>query len=189
MGARTGGRGFFAPITFAGHVRYTNPAAPDLVSIVAALDPIADGALTIAAQPVVPCKLQVRIVDANNSVTGSLVLVGVGARGQAVTQTISLTGGTRTVTTTDAYASLTSATVSSVAGAASGDTVGIGQSGALGLPAAQGATLVAVHRASVDDVREAVGTVDGAAGTIVPTTAPNGTRDFDFWFTYRVSPN
>lgn len=174
-------------IVFAGHVRYTNPATPDLVSIVAALDPPANGAMTIAAQPVVPCKLQVRIVYAG-TVTGSLVLVGVGARGQAVTQTIALAGGTRTVTTTDAYASLTSATLSSVTGAASGDTVGIGQSSALGLPAAQGATLVAVHRASVDDVREAVGTVDATAGTIVPTTAPNGSRDFDFWYTYTVTP-
>jgi hypothetical protein len=173
-----------------GHVRYTNVPAADLVSIVAALDPIADGALTIAAQPVVPCKLQVRIVDANNSVTGDVVLVGVGPSGEAVGQTIPLTGGTRTVTTTQAYATLTSATVSGVAGAAAGDTIGIGASAAIGLPRQHtpaGGNLT-VYKASANDANEAVGTVDATAGTIVPTTAPNGTNDYDFWYRYALTP-
>lgn len=174
-------------IVVAGHVRVTNPPTADLVSIVAALDPPVNGAMTIAAQPVVPCKLQVRIVYAG-SVTGTLTLVGIGARGQAVTQAIPLVGGTRTVTTTDAYATLTSATIASIAGAAGGDTVGIGQSSAIGLPVPQGAASVAVYKSNVDDVNETVGTVDATAGTIIPTTAPNGTRDFDFWFTSSVTP-
>lgn len=183
-GGVTGANG---ALVLAGHVRLTNPIAADLVTIVNAVD-MANGVQVIAAQPDVPRKLQVRKVDANSSVSaGSLVLVGIGARGQAVTQTIPLTGGTATVTTTDAYASLTSATISGLVGAASGDTIGIGPATALGLPVAQGATGVAVYRALVDDAGEAVGTVDATAGTIVPTTVPNGTHDYDFWFTGNIA--
>lgn len=174
-------------IVVSGHERVTNPPTADLVSIVAALDPPVNVAMTIVAQPVVPCKLQVRIVYAG-SVTGTLTLIGIGARGQAVTQAIPLVGGTRTVTTTDAYATLTSATITSIAGAAGGDTVGIGQSSAIGLAMPRGATLAAVYKANVDDVNETVGTVDATAGTIIPTTAPNGTRDYDFWWNATVTP-
>lgn len=189
MGARSGGRGpAYAAIIFAGHVRLVNPAAAALTGIVNTID-VADGVQSLAAQPDVPRKLQVRIVDANSSISaGTLTLVGIGARGQAVTQIIPLTGGTQTVTTDDAYATLTSATVAALAGAASGDTIGIGPATALGLPAARGATSVGVFRAYVDDVAETVGTVDATAGTIAPTTAPNGSRDYDFWFNHTVSP-
>jgi len=178
-------------IVLAGHVHYLNVPAADLVSVVSALDPVANGALTIAAQPPIPCKLQVRLVDANASISaGTVALVGVGVHGQAVSQTIALTGGTATTTTTDVYASLTSATVAAIAGAAAGDTVGIGVSGAIGLPGTKTPTpsAFAVHKANVDGAAETVGTVDATAGSIVPTTAPNGTRDYDIWYTYSVTP-
>lgn len=167
------------------HVRYEAPIAADLTTIVATLDPVVNGALTIAAQPDVPRKLQVRIVDGDSSITaGTLTLVGVGARGQALNQVINLAGGTRTVTTDDAYATLTSATVASLAGAVSGDTIGIGPSNALGLPGSRTPTAgtYAVYKANVGNANETVGTVDATAGTIVPTTAPNGSRTYDFWY-------
>lgn len=178
--------------THSNHVRFTNPPAADLVSIVAALDPVADGALVIAAQPVVPCKLQVRIVDANGSISaGTCTLVGVGASGEAVGQVINLAGGTRTIVTDEAYAQLTSGTVAGVAGAAAGDTIGIGQSSALGLPgcANPASSNFVVYKATVDDADETVGTVDATNGTIIPTTAPNGTHDYDVWYTYDVAHN
>lgn len=172
------------------HVRYTNVPAADLVSIVATLDPVADGALVLASQPVVPCKLQVRIVDANSSISaGTLTLTGVGASGQGVTQVIPLTGGTRTIITTDAYATLTSAVTAAVAGAAAGDTISIGVSAHLALPAARSPAAAGfiVYKANVDDVNEAVGTMDADAGTISPTTAPNGVHEYDFWYRYSLS--
>jgi len=177
-------------LTDARHVRYEAPIAADLITIVAALDPIADGALTLAAQPDFPRKLQVRIVDANDSVTGTLTLIGVGARGEAVTQAIPLTGGTRTVTTTDAYATLTSATVTATAGAAAGDTIGIGPATALGLPGLKTPvpSTFAVYKANVSNANEAVGTVDATAGTIVPTSVPNGSRTYDFFYTQAYVP-
>jgi hypothetical protein len=167
------------------HVRYSNPPAADLVSIVAALDPVADGALTIAAQPVVPCKVQVRIVDGDSSISaGTVALNGVGPSGEALPeQVIPLTGGTQTVVSDLAYATI-SATVAGVAGAAAGDTISIGASAHLGLPRDHtplGGALT-VYKASADDADEAIGTVDSTAGTISPTTAPNGTHDYDFWY-------
>lgn len=177
------------PVVNVRHVRYENVPAADLTSVVAALDPVANGALTIAAQPKFPCKLQVRLVDANGSISaGTVTLVGVGVNGQAVTQTIALTGGTATTTTTDVYATLTSATVASIAGAAAGDTIGIGPSSALGLPAVVGFTSLSVFKSCANETNEAVGTVDATAGSIVPTTAPDGTVDFDFWYKFSVTP-
>lgn len=180
-----------AAMVMGAHYHALNVPAESLTNVVAALDPVANGALTIAAQPPIPCKLQIRIVDANASISaGTVDLVGVGTSGQALTQSIPLTGGTQTVVTTDAYASLTSATVASVAGAAAGDTIGIGTSAAIGLPATKTPTPAsfAVYKANVDGAAEAVGTVDATAGTITPTTAPNGTRDFDFWYTFSATP-
>lgn len=168
------------------HVRYEAPIAAELVSVVAAVD-IADGALTIAAQPDYPRKLQVGIVDANSSVSaGKVTLVGVGASGEAVTEEVTLTGGTATKVTTNAYATLTSATVSLVADAAAGDTVSIGVGAALGLPRSQVGTALTVYKTLVNNAAEAVGTVDATAGTVAPTTAANGARTFDFFYRFTV---
>lgn len=174
-------------VVVSGYQQVINPIAPDLISVVAALDPPVDGAMVIAAQPATACKLQVRIVGA---ITGNLVLVGVGARGQAVGQTIDLSGGTRTVITANAYAIITSATLDTMV-AAGGDSVGIGQSSALGLAVPQGATGITVYRAETGATanalaREAVGTVDATEGTIVPTTAPDGSKEFAFWWAATV---
>jgi hypothetical protein len=172
-------------------VRYEAPIAADLTTIKAAAD-VANGVITIAAQPDYPRKLQVRIVDANSSISaGTLTLVGVGARGQALQQVIDLAGGTRTVTTDDAFATLTSGTVAGLAGAATGDTLGIGPATALGLPGPKlpvGGTFT-VYKSNVDNANEAVGTVDATAGTIVPTTVPNGTRTYGFWYTVAYAHN
>ena len=172
------------------HVRYTNVPAADLVSIVATLDPVADGALVLASQPVVPCKLQIRIIDGDSSISaGTVDLVGVGPSGEGVTQSIPLTGGTQTVTTAGAYATLTSATVVGVVGAAAGDSISIGASAHLGLPGARSpvAAGYVVYKSNVDDANEAVGTVDATAGTISPTTAPNGVHEYDFWYRYSLT--
>lgn len=174
-------------VTLHGKVTYAKPLAAELVSIVADVL-IAAGAQIIASQPNVPCKLQVRITDANSSISaGTVTIVGVGAAGQALSQVIPLAGGTRTVVTTDAYASVTSATIAGLAGHGAGDNIGIGVGSALGLPIPAGATDVSVYKATVDYVNEAVGTVDATARTVAPTTAGNGTRVFEFWYTYKVA--
>lgn len=175
------------PMVMSRSVTYVAPNAADLVSVVAAVLP-ANGVLTIVAQPDYPRKLQVRVVT--GSTAGTLTLVGVGKDGEAVTQAIdiSATGGSRTVKTDKAFATLTSATVSAISGAAG--TVGIGLGTALALPSNKtpaGASF-SCYKACVDGADEAVGTVDATAGTIEPTTAPDNSKNYQFFYTFSVTP-
>lgn len=170
-----------------GEAHYEAPITADSTTYVADAS-IANGVQTIAAQPDFPRKITMVITDANSSVTAGVVtFVGVGARGQALTQAISIAnGGTHTYTTADAYAKITSITVTALAGAAGADHIKCGPSNALGLPAFNTPTPItfAVYKSNVDNANEAVGTVDAAAGTIIPTTVPNGTHTYDFFYTY-----
>lgn len=170
------------------YVYYTAPAAADLVSVVAAILP-ANGALTLVANSIdYPRKLQVRIVDADTSIlTGTVALVGTGSSGEAVSESITMVGGTATTVTKWAYAALTSATVVAVTGQGAGDTVGIGLGAPLGLPRGTDPTLahtLTVSKEDVNNVNEAVGTVDSTAGTVSPTSAPNAAKNFGFWYNY-----
>lgn len=177
-----------AALSMAGAVHYLNPIAAELVSIVADVV-VADGAQIIAAQPDVPRKLQVGITDANASISaGTLDLVGTGPAGEAVTESVTLTGGSATKATVNAYSHVTSATVAGLAGNEGADKVSVGVGPALGLPIPSGAASVTVYKANVDSADEAVGVVDATARTIAPTTAANAVHDYDFQFRYTVTP-
>jgi hypothetical protein len=173
-------------VVSAGYAAFYHPLADELVSVVNDFQMVT-GACAIAVKPKLPTKLQVHITDAANAVSGTCALVGVGADGSALSQTINLHGGTRTIVTDDAYAVLTSATLTVTAGAGGGKNIGIGCKGELGLPVPKGATNVVVNKAVVDHADEAVGTVDATARTIVPTTGCNGTHDYEFWYSYHLA--
>lgn len=168
-------------------ITFAAPIAAELVSVVNAVLP-SEVALTIAAQPDYPRKLQVRVVT--GSTAGTLTLVGIGVDGEAVTQAIdiSTSGGDRTVITDKAYATLTSATITALEGAAG--TVGIGVADALALPSQQPGivTAFAVHKAMVGNANETIGTVDATARTISPTSAPNASLNFQFFYNFTVTP-
>ena len=170
-----------------GYSSVTGPAAADLVSVVAAVLP-SNVALTLIANSIdYARKLQVRIVT--GSTAGTLTLVGVGVNGEAVTQAIdiSTSGGTRTVVTTKAYRTLTSATISGGSGFAG--TVGIGLGLGIALPTAQaGVTAFSVFGENCDKINTAVGTVDTAAFTVEPTTAANGTHSYAWNYKYTLTP-
>lgn len=187
-----------------------SPLPADLVSIKAAATP-ANGAITIAAQPPQARKLQIRIVIGTSATTqitaGTLTLVGVDQDGNAITETISLVSvASQTLTTTYAYAKLTSGTVASYAadGSGTGNTLGIGVSNAFGVPTQQGGTgavyglacvkatkitkVLGTSNTAADDVA-ATTTVDNTARTITPTTTPaaNGLVDYEFTYTYGIA--
>ena len=173
-----------------GTVRHSAPIAAELVSVKADAA-VANGLCTIAAQPDVPRKLQVRITDTNGSISaGTLDIVGIGPSGEAASESVALTGGTATKTTTKAYAKITTMTVVGLIGEAAGDNLSVGVASALGLPGCKtpASSAFAVFKACADGADEAVGTVDATAGTIVPTTAPDAATAFDFWFNYTVTP-
>jgi hypothetical protein len=166
--------------------RFSAPIAAELISIVADVA-MSNVALTIAAQPDYPRKLRVRITDADSSVSaGTVTIVGKDQNGTAVSEVVTLTGGTATKVTTKAYSHVTSATVASLAGNTGSDHISIGVDTALGLPTGPGFTGFAVHKANAQNADEAVGTVDATAGTVVPTTAADGAKNFEFWYTANV---
>ena len=178
--------------TRAASVHYAAPIAEELVSIVA--DTLcADGAQIIAGQPDVPRELAIRVTIAVNHVTaGTLRIIGVGHSGEALDVLVSLiTGASATFYTGKAFATVASATVAGLAGGAgAGDNIGVGVSDKLGLPACNTPTPVgwSVYKTVVDSADEAVAGVDAGSGTVEPTTAPNGVRVYDFFYTYEVTP-
>jgi hypothetical protein len=164
------------------------PLAADLVYIKAAATP-ANGPITIAHQPDFARKFQIRIVIGTTTTTaitgGTLTLVGVNQSGQAVSEVISLIANASvTLQSTNCYAHLTSGTVAAYAanGSGTGNTLGLGQSAYLGLTVPPGFTNLTVNKESAIYADEAVGTVDYVSGSISPTTAPNGTTCYDFWW-------
>lgn len=174
-------------VKIAGHFSVLNPLIADLIYIVADIQ-IADGVQVIAHQPDCPRELQVRITDAVPSITGGTVtIIGTGAGGAPLAQIIPLVGGTRTVVTDGAYATVTSITVAGLVGGGAGINIGVGQGAALGVPVPADATGFAVHKTMVDQVDEAVAGVDPTSYSIAPTTAANGAHDYAFCYSYDLA--
>ena len=178
----------------------------DLTTTVNAVTP-SNVALTIAAQPPQARKFQVRLVlgtpGTTNITAGVLTLVGVDQDGNNVTETLSMiTAASVTLKSANAYAKLTSATVSGYTASASGtgNTVGIGPSNDFGVPTSIGVVDFTLLKASkitkvlgtsnvvADDVA-ATATVDAVARTVAPTTAPaaSGLVDYEFTVGYNIA--
>ncbi len=191
------------------------PLPADLTTVVNAVTP-SNVALTIAAQPPQARKLQIRIVIGTTTTTaitaGNLALVGVDQDGNAVTENISLIqNASATLKSANAYATLTSATVSGYAasGSGTGNTVGLGPSNDFGIPCGQGpvgsfalvkatkntrnvvgsGTAVTTWTNIVADDVASTATIDTAARTVAPTTAPaaNGLVDYEFTCSYTLA--
>lgn len=195
--------GFRLFSTYADKVSISSPLPADLISTVAAVTP-SNVALTIAAQPPHPRKLQIRIVIGTTTTTaitaGTLTLVGTDQDGNAVTEVISLIeNASATVKSANCYAGLTSATVAGyvASGSGTGNTVGLGPSNDFGMPTCPGVVDFAIVKATkitkvlgtsniaVDDVASTA-TIDTVARTIAPTTNPaaSGLVDYEFSFSY-----
>jgi hypothetical protein len=182
----------------------SSPLPADLISTVAAVA-VANGALTIAAQPPHARKLQYRLVYTSGTLTtATLTVVGFDQDGNAITEVSNFAAIAASQTTTSAYAwsKITSATVSNVTGTFS-VTIGIGPSNDFGLPTFQVAGLpvdITVNKATkitkvlgtsntaADDVAS-TGTLDTVARTFAPTTAPAASGLVDYEFTYSFGGN
>jgi hypothetical protein len=111
------------------------PILADVDRIVAALDPVADGALTIAAQPDVPRNVTVTVTDANDSVTCTCTIRGKDLAGRIIEEVAQTTLGTGKVFAgTKMFAKVDSAVVSGTSGAAAGDTISVGVGDVIALP-------------------------------------------------------
>ncbi len=120
----------------AGGVEWVSLGAPvlaDVDRIVTALDPIADGALTVAAQPDVPRNLTMTIVDANDSTSGVCTVIGKNFANEVIQEVFPFSAAGASVGSL-LFAQVTSAVVSAEAGAASGDTISLGVGDKIALP-------------------------------------------------------
>jgi len=159
------------------------PIAAELVSIVAAASPTSGTPMTIAAQPHWPRKLQVRGVYSGAVANLVVNIVGVNPQGASVTETVNVAAGSSTTfPTVNAYAKVTS--VTPVGTTTNVTTIGVGVGNALALALPSGFQDLNVFKAIVDTSDDVVGTVDLVAGTITPTTAPNGTHNYGFWYQF-----
>lgn len=143
---------------------------------------LANGVQTLAGQPDCPRNITVKLTDANSSVTvGRVTVVGLDPSGASVTETFDIVsaGGTQTITGVKIFASVTSVTNSSVAGAAAGDDLEVGVGNVIGLPN-QITASTAVKHVYLGGVRQAAPTIpfgtqitgiDASAGTYDGTKA------------------
>jgi hypothetical protein len=170
-------------------VIYNAPLASELVAIVAAALPVSLTPMTIAAQLAYACKLNVRGVYSGAVANLVANIVGIDGRGNSVSETVNLAAAASTTfVTVNAYSKLTS--ITPVGTVTNVTTIGVGHSTALAIPMSPVFTDLVVYKegksaaAGAITADEAVGTVDTVAGTIIPTTAPNGTLSFTFWFSW-----
>jgi len=109
--------------------KYITPASVD--ALVTAVD-VADGAQTLKLTTLDFARnLTMAVVDVDISISaGILTVVGTDDRGDALTEIFTIpTTGSATVTGTSMFKTITSATVSAIAGEAAGDTIALGFGG------------------------------------------------------------
>lgn len=167
------------------HVNYDNIAAAAANDIVSAANIVEDTAHTVAAQPDVPRNLSLTVVDTTPSiVAGYIEIVGLNQNGELVEEDVDISDGAGTYYTVNAFSHVSSVTPRdmSVLGGSGDETLAVGSSTKIGVPFPVNGILVDFFKACIDGADEAIGTVSRTYGTIIPTTAPNGTRDYDFWY-------
>jgi hypothetical protein len=168
---------------------FNAPLASEFVAVVAAALPVSGTPMTIAAQLAYACKVNVRVVQSGAVANLVVNIVGIDGRGNAVSESVNVAGAsTATFVSANGYSKITS--VTPVGTVTNVTTIGVGHSAALALPLSPTFVDLVVFKeglsatAGAVTADEAVGTVDTVAGTIIPTTSPNGTKSFTFWYTW-----
>ena len=169
---------------FAGHVNYDNVEDGGTLDNIVTVANLTNKSWTIAGQPDVPRNVVLTVVDTTPSITaGTVTVTGVGAYGQTLVETFNCASGAGTYTGNCAFARITTIVTSgfTVLGGSGDETFKVGAGLKIGLPCYK---LKSVYKTCVGGVNEAVGTVDTTYGTIITTTAPDDSRDFDISVSY-----
>ena len=140
---------------------------------------------TIDAQPDVPRTIS--WVITHTAITAlTLVIVGVNAKGETVTETFTAGGAVWSGETSNAYATITSITVSARTGAGTGNVLDVGCGSKLGLAnQLQGASSVYKVTKNKADYPAASYTVDATYDTVDVSTGAAIVADDDFAISYR----
>ncbi len=148
---------------------------------------LANGTLSIANQPDVPRQLALRVDPGTSPITaGTATLTYVGNDGVSTVDAVSLVmpATTAVVTnTTKGAALVNSVIVTGLAGGAS-PKVQVNDTNSLSLAVDPGFVSFAVSRESVDNANVGIGTVSASAGSIISSTAPNGTHIYAYNYSF-----
>lgn len=133
--------------------------------------------------PLTPRNVRITVTDANASITAFTIRVtGTAPDGTVVSEVFKFAGGL-VQTGVVVFATITQV-YAIVTGGAAGDTLDLGYQTKLGLPVPFGSTELTIEKLKVGDVNEAASAVDQVNNSFTPTTAPNGTNDYEVWFSY-----
>ena len=137
------------------------------------------GTATVAAQPDVPRNLVVTLVDnAGADLAGSVTITGVGIDGAGVSEVFIVVAGTVSYVGSKVFAKVTSVAFDFGATATvTVDTLDVGQGAKLGLGV--GCQIIKLVSNGTEEVASAV---DATNGSFTPTTAPDGSKDFEVWY-------
>lgn len=171
---------------------YTLPLAPPAAVIggVVSSGALSNGTLAVTTQPTVMRPVNVEIGTGTTAITaGNVAVTYVANDGTTQTDNISAVialSTAETVGLSKCVDTITSITVSGVVGGTS-PWIRLSTTASLGLPLAPNAIDLAVTREYDAGATIAVGTLGAALGSIAPTTAPNGTVTYSFFYNYTAA--
>jgi len=159
------------------HVTMPNIAAAAVTILAVQSANFDTGAVTSPARP-----RAAQCVFASTWNGGDIEFTGVDVAGEVATDVI-IAVGTGTVVGVVPFATISR--VRNLGNRTTG-TCTIQTSTKIGIPCKRG-QLLTVQKSLIADAGEAVGTVDYANSTIIFTTVPNGTGDYEVYFSQRIS--
>ena len=143
-----------------------------------------NGSLAYIVNPVVPRNVVINFTDADAGIDAFTVTVtGTAPDGTTVTEAFVFAGGLDQVGSV-VFASITSIVLTALNGAGAGDTLDIGYGSKIGLPVPYGSTSLSIIKLVVAGTEEAASATDATNNSFTPTTAPDGTKDFEVWYEY-----
>lgn len=168
---------------------YTLPLAPPAATVggVVASGALSNGTVVVGTQPTVMRPVNVEVGTGTGAITaGSIAVTYIGNDGQTATDTLSLACPASSAVTqglSRGVDNITSIVVSGVVGGTS-PWLRLSTTAALSVPVDAGAVDFAVIREYDAGATIAIGALASALGSIVPTTAPNGTVTYSFAYAY-----
>jgi len=168
---------------------YTTPMAPTAATVgaIVASGALSNGSVSVTAQPNELRPVTVEVGTGTTAISaGTATVVYTANDGTTTTDSFSLVcaaSASVTQTTSKGVDTISSITVAGVSGGLS-PWFRMSTTAAIALPLAPGAVDISVQREYDNGATIAVGTLGISLGSIYPTTAPNGTLQYSFVYTY-----
>jgi len=135
-------------------------------------------------QPDVPRNVVINFTDGDVSIDAfSVTVAGKAPDGNSITETFLFAGGLDQVGS-KIFAKVDSVTLNSINGNGAGDTLDLGYGAKIGVPLPFGSTGMSIVKLVSNGAEEAASATDTTNNSFTPTTAPDGSKDFEIWYEY-----